>query len=269
MIPAVCIVFVGFMLMVWVGWRFFYAPVRAAPAQVAGGEAKADKPVEILTTASKDVVLNTKTGFQGWRFLKWPLIVILTTLLIVGMTLRMAGRYVLAGFDAPQTSNRHIEAALTEEKLVPPPALPPSVFLNSEKPELAGVDRDWSKLDQGFAQVVLRLMAVMQDRGYNLVLVEGYRSPERQEELASSGRNVTHARGGQSKHQYGLAVDLAPMRDGHIVLSEQDPWALGAYQAMGEEAAKLGLTWGGNWSFKDYGHVESPKPVPHGSSKQE
>ena len=89
-----------------------------------------------------------------------------------------------------------------------------------------------------------------------MTLVEGYRSPERQNKLAGLDKVVTHARAFQSKHQFGLAADLAPLRNGHVVISEKDPWAMGAYQAMGEEAEALGLGWGGRFSFQDYGHVE-------------
>ncbi|UGA36258.1 M15 family metallopeptidase [Chromobacterium haemolyticum] len=88
------------------------------------------------------------------------------------------------------------------------------------------------------------------------MLLEGYRSPERQDSLAGQATLVTKAKGGQSKHQYGLAVDLAPIREGKVVISERDPWAMQAYNALGEEATAAGLTWGGNWSFKDFGHIE-------------
>ncbi|HSC81161.1 MAG TPA: M15 family metallopeptidase, partial [Chitinolyticbacter sp.] len=182
-------------------------------------------------------------------------------LLIIGssiiITLRLAGYHVLGPF-APQTYERgqHIQMALEGEKLVPPPPLPPSVFISAERPSLASADRDWSKLDPRFTQAVLIVMARMQERGYPLALLEGYRSPERQDALANGEQHVTNATAFRSKHQFGLAADLAPMRDGRIVLSERDSWAWEAYQALGEESEAVGLTWGGRWSFKDYGHVE-------------
>lgn len=156
-----------------------------------------------------------------------------------------------------------VRLALTEDKLVPPPPLPPSAFVDAiaQAPSLRldKADRDWGKLNPDFAQLVLRLAKRMEARGFPMTLLEGYRSPERQDMLAAKGPNVTRARGGQSRHQLGLAVDLAPVRDGKVVISERDPWAMQAYQALGEEAAASGLTWGGNWSFKDYGHIEQRK----------
>lgn len=156
------------------------------------------------------------------------------------------------------THSSRIKLTLQEEQLVPPPPLPPEAFRDaiSEQPRLNRADRDWSKVDAAFVQTVLRVMTRLEARGYPMTLLEGYRSPERQDALAEQGTLVTKAKGGQSKHQYGLAVDLAPVRNGKVVISERDPWAMSAYLALGEEATAAGLTWGGNWSFKDYGHIE-------------
>jgi peptidoglycan L-alanyl-D-glutamate endopeptidase CwlK len=49
------------------------------------------------------------------------------------------------------------------------------------------------------------------------------------------------------------------MLNGRLVISERDPWAMQAYQALGEEAEKAGLVWGGRWTLRDYGHIESPE----------
>ncbi len=156
------------------------------------------------------------------------------------------------------THSSRIKLTLQEEQLVPPPPLPPEAFRDaiSEQPRLNRADRDWNKLDASFVQTVLHVMTRLEARGYPMTLLEGYRSPERQDALAEQGTLVTKAKGGQSKHQYGLAVDLAPVRNGKVVISERDPWAMSAYLALGEEATAAGLTWGGNWSFKDYGHIE-------------
>jgi len=75
--------------------------------------------------------------------------------------------------------------------------------------------------------------------------------------LAQQGAHVTQVGAWQSKHQFGLAVDLAPMKNGVLMISERDPWAFEAYAALGEEAQAIGLNWGGRWSMKDYGHIEA------------
>ena len=85
-------------------------------------------------------------------------------------------------------------------------------------------------------------------------------SPQRQNSLASN-KNTTLARGYQSYHQFGLAADVAFKRDGKVVISERDPWAMHGYQLYGEVAESVGLTWGGRWkSIQDYGHTEYRMP---------
>jgi peptidoglycan LD-endopeptidase CwlK len=91
------------------------------------------------------------------------------------------------------------------------------------------------------------------------VLLEGYRSPERQNELAQMGSNVTRTGAWQSYHQYGLAADSAFMRGGKIVISERDPWAMEGYVLYGQVAKRVGLTWGGHWQNADLGHIELRK----------
>ncbi|WP_234814757.1 M15 family metallopeptidase [Noviherbaspirillum denitrificans] len=176
----------------------------------------------------------------------------------VASVLALSGHIFLDPLHAPQLDRQqHIQATLTPEALVPPPPLPPSVFIGTERPGLESANRDWSRLDPEFVAAVLKIFARLESRGYPFALLEGYRSPERQDALADSGALVTNARAFQSKHQYGLAIDAAPLRNGRLVISEKEPWAMDAYLALGEEAERAGLTWGGRWKLKDYGHIEA------------
>lgn len=95
--------------------------------------------------------------------------------------------------------------------------------------------------------------------GYDMAILEGYRSPERQNALARMGTSVTNATAFQSYHQFGLAADCAFRRDGKLVISEKDPWAMRGYQLYGEVAESLGLHWGGRWKMMDLGHIELRK----------
>ncbi|GIX25787.1 MULTISPECIES: M15 family metallopeptidase [Caldimonas] len=172
------------------------------------------------------------------------------------------GRRV-ADLGVPHTASRNPQIAwlLQGEKLVPPPALPPEVFATAEveaiRPRLTHASRDWSLLDEDFRQRLLLVYRLMRERyGYEMVLIEGYRSPQRQAELQAMGPQVTQAGPGESYHQHGLAADSAFLRDGTLVISEQDPWALEGYRLYGELAESVGLTWGGRWQMRDYGHVE-------------
>ena len=71
---------------------------------------------------------------------------------------------------------------------------------------------------------------------------------------------MTRAGAYESYHQYGLAADSAFRRDGRIVIAETDPWAMRGYELYGQVAHSVGLTWGGEWTLKDFGHVELRRP---------
>jgi peptidoglycan L-alanyl-D-glutamate endopeptidase CwlK len=155
-----------------------------------------------------------------------------------------------------------VAALLQGERLVAPLPLPPALFATAEveqwRPLARHASRQWELLDAEFRQRLLLLFQLMRERhGYDMVLVEGYRSPERQAALAALGPSVTRAGPYESRHQHGLAADCAFLREGRVVISERDPWAMQGYAAYGALAQSLGLTWGGAWrSLKDYGHVE-------------
>ncbi|WP_296944914.1 M15 family metallopeptidase [uncultured Massilia sp.] len=154
-----------------------------------------------------------------------------------------------------------VAALLQGERLVPPAALPPLAFTTREvelvRPMLVDASRNWGLLHPDFSQRLLLLFRIMKERhGYEMALLEGYRSPARQDLLARMGSQVTNARAFQSWHQYGLAADCAFWRDGRLVISEKDPWAMRGYQLYGEVAESLGLTWGGRWTMMDFGHAE-------------
>lgn len=171
--------------------------------------------------------------------------------------------------DISYVSDESIRLLLDGEHLVLPKPPPPESFTTvevvAERPALATADRRWDKLDPDFELRLLHVFNRMESLGYKLVLLEGYRSPERQDQLAAMGNHVTNARAFQSYHQFGLAADCAFLRDGKIVISERDPWAMRGYQLYGQEAQAVGLVWGGSWKMMDLGHVELharklPKP---------
>lgn len=157
-----------------------------------------------------------------------------------------------------------VTALLRGEQLVPPPSLPPEAFLTreieAERYEIASASRDWNILDTDFRQRLLTVYQLMARHGYQMVLIEGYRSPQRQAELAERGKHVTKATAYQSYHQYGLAADSAFYRDGKVVISERDPWAMEGYRLYGQYAESVGLVWGGRWQMMDFGHVELKRP---------
>lgn len=173
----------------------------------------------------------------------------------------LGGHVVFDFFDEARISDSRIAVLLEGEQLVPPPPLPPQVFTTREveliRPDVIHASRNWNLMDQEFTQRLLVIFKLMKERhGYDMVLIEGYRSPERQIRLLEQGSHVTQVGAHMSYHQYGLAADSAFLRDGKVVISERDPWAMRGYELYGEVAEQLGLTWGGRWKMQDYGHVE-------------
>jgi peptidoglycan L-alanyl-D-glutamate endopeptidase CwlK len=172
----------------------------------------------------------------------------------------------LGGFeDGGREVNGQVAMLLEGEQLVPPPPLPPVAFTTAEvteaRPLIASASREWAMLNSDFQQRLLLVFRIMKERyGYDMTLLEGYRSPERQRTLAAMGSNVTNASAFQSWHQYGLAADSAFVRNGRILISEKDPWAMRGYQLYGEVAESVGLTWGGRWKMMDFGHTELRLP---------
>ncbi len=80
------------------------------------------------------------------------------------------------------------------------------------------------------------------------------RSFERQATLYAQGRSspgpiVTNARPGTSMHNYGLAFDVAILRNGVL------RWD-GIPEKLGELGERLGLEWGGRWRKPDENHFQ-------------
>ena len=126
-----------------------------------------------------------------------------------------------------------------------------------------------NKLDRIHPELIVRLtklLAAMEALGFPMVVTDGFRTLERQQELYAQGRTkpgniVTNADGirVKSNHQakedgFGHAVDCAFLVLGKPNWSDSLPWTL-----YGAIAVHLGLEWGGNWqSIKDRPHIQLP-----------
>ena len=199
---------------------------------------------------------------------RYPLILAASVLMTVPplLALMLSGRDMLGGYDGgAHVANDQVADLLKGEQLVTPAPLPPVTFTTSEvtlvRPMLDSANRNWQLLDPDFSRRMLLVFRIMKERhGYDMAILEGYRSPERQNSLAAAGSNVTNAKAFQSYHQFGLAADCAFLRDGKLVISEKDPWAMRGYRLYGEAAESVGLTWGGRWTMMDFGHTELRVP---------
>ncbi|WP_060586194.1 M15 family metallopeptidase, partial [Listeria monocytogenes] len=100
----------------------------------------------------------------------------------------------------------------------------------------------------------------MAKKGIYLCVAQGYRSSAEQNALYAQGRTkpgavVTNAKGGQSNHNYGVAVDLCLYTsDGKNVIWES---TTSRWKTVVSAMKAEGFEWGGDWkSFKDYPHFE-------------
>ncbi|ECR2392729.1 N-acetylmuramoyl-L-alanine amidase family protein [Listeria monocytogenes] len=100
----------------------------------------------------------------------------------------------------------------------------------------------------------------MAKQGIYLCVAQGYRSKAEQNALYAQGRTkpgsiVTNAKGGQSNHNFGVAVDLCLYsNDGKKVIWES---TTSRWKKVVAAMKAEGFKWGGDWkTFKDYPHFE-------------
>ena len=97
-------------------------------------------------------------------------------------------------------------------------------------------------------------------------ITHGLRTIAEQNELYAIGRTkpgkkVTNAKGGQSVHNYGFAVDICLIIDGKEaswdVKKDWDGDKVADWDEVVKIFAKYGWSWGGSWrNFKDMPHFE-------------
>ncbi|MGM5472130.1 peptidoglycan-binding protein [Bacillus pumilus] len=125
------------------------------------------------------------------------------------------------------------------------------------------IDRSIRNMGSGIHKIVKESAIEMIKQAYKegifVQITSGYRSFAEQNKLYAQGRTapgkiVTNAKGGQSNHNYGLAID-------YVLLSADGKKALWTvnekWRRVAQIGKSLGFSWGGDWkSFKDYPHLE-------------
>lgn len=93
-------------------------------------------------------------------------------------------------------------------------------------------------------------------QGIKLRVTSALRTFAEQDELYAKGRTkpgsiVTNAKGGYSNHNFGLAFDVVPLKNGAADWNSKD------WNKIGAIGKSFGFVWGGDWtSFKDKPHFE-------------
>jgi peptidoglycan L-alanyl-D-glutamate endopeptidase CwlK len=104
---------------------------------------------------------------------------------------------------------------------------------------------------QPIARKLVKLAAA---NGIVIKITSGTRTYAEQDKLFAQG-GVTHARGGQSNHNFGLAFDQT------IFDGPQPVWESPLYKKVGALGESVGLSWGGRWtSIVDEPHFELRPP---------
>lgn len=110
-------------------------------------------------------------------------------------------------------------------------------------------ERSLDKLDPKFRPYVEKLLQACRKAQLYITVIETLRTEaQHQEDLKNKISWVKH-----SKHQDGLAVDIAP----NDLLKEKG-WAPDSplWEKLGELGESVGMTWGGRWKQKDLDHFE-------------
>ncbi|MBD2869409.1 M15 family metallopeptidase [Paenibacillus arenilitoris] len=110
------------------------------------------------------------------------------------------------------------------------------------------------------------LIAETAKLGITILITDGFRSVEEQDALYAQGRTaegdvVTQVQGGNSYHNYGLAIDFAlRTKAGEVVWDMQydgNKNGEADWMEVVDVAKRLGFTWGGDWAnFPDYPHLQ-------------
>ena len=126
----------------------------------------------------------------------------------------------------------------------------PEVVLPTLDPNIPFGSEELRMVHPILAGKVVNIIHAAELEGYNLTVTQGLRTFLEQDKLFKKRPRVTKARGGQSYHNYGVAVDLAFVVGGKISWDER------LYRNIGRWASRVGLEWGGHWKFVDYPHVQ-------------
>jgi len=113
--------------------------------------------------------------------------------------------------------------------------------------------RDITKLKPEIRRKLNELRSKAEAEGIDYKIICGYRSQEAQDKLYSQGRStpgkkVTWTK--RSRHTAGIAFDVAVLKEYRISWRPKD------YFRIGQIGKSIGLTWGGDWKVRDYGHFE-------------
>jgi peptidoglycan L-alanyl-D-glutamate endopeptidase CwlK len=129
-----------------------------------------------------------------------------------------------------------------------------------DKPTLERIAKLHPKVREEISTIINECNKLLNGRS-QVRISQGLRTFAEQDALYKQRPKVTNAKGGQSIHNYGFAVDIVLIIDGKTaswdVKKDWDNDGVADWDECVKVFAKHGWTWGGSWStFKDFPHFE-------------
>jgi peptidoglycan L-alanyl-D-glutamate endopeptidase CwlK len=160
---------------------------------------------------------------------------------------------------AGEKTRRAFDSLLPSKDPPPPPSASVGKFDDRTEKNLLTLDPKAVIIFRPFIKEAKEIAA---SHGCEYIGISGHRTWAEQDALYAQGRTkpgsiVTNAKGGQSNHNFGIAMDFGVFKDGKYLDSSNPSTADKVHKAVGVIASKYGLEWGGEWtSIKDYPHFE-------------
>mgnify|MGYP003525610018 CR=1 FL=1 len=129
-----------------------------------------------------------------------------------------------------------------------------------DKPSLAKIEKLHPSVREEVKKIVHECNTLLTGNS-KVRIAQGLRTFAEQDALYKQRPKVTNAKGGQSVHNYGFAVDIVLIIDGKTaswdVKKDWDGDKVSDWDECVKVFAKYGWSWGGNWhSFKDMPHFD-------------
>jgi LAS superfamily LD-carboxypeptidase LdcB len=130
---------------------------------------------------------------------------------------------------------------------------------SSTNPTAGSAAKGLASLEEGARKKFEQFFALAKKEGYTLILVSARRDCAKQDNLYAQGRTkpgkiITYAKCGESDHNLGLAIDVAPVINGKVNYKVPK----GYWEGLAKIANSLGLGWGGRWAnLKDVVHFSA------------
>jgi peptidoglycan L-alanyl-D-glutamate endopeptidase CwlK len=105
--------------------------------------------------------------------------------------------------------------------------------------------------------LALKFIGACASAGIDVLITSTFRDYESQTALYAQGRTspgsiVTNAKAGQSYHNFRVAFDFVPIKNGKAMWSDTK-----TFTRCGEIAESVGLEWAGRWkSFRELAHCQ-------------